>query len=119
MQLYTEPPISQRSEKREERGEKEDKRRRQKRGEGRERGREKRKEREEGEREEMGRKGEKKKESRGLKFYMNLRGKFTKSNNLIFLPLFYLFSFSYHDFLSFFSIRSASGHQLFIYGRLC
>ena len=81
-------------------------RRRQKRGEGRERGREKRKEREEGDREEMGRKGEKEKERRGLKFYINLRGKFTKSNNLIFLPLFYLFPFPsiFHIliFLSFF-----------------
>ena len=77
-------------------------RRRQKRGEGRERGREKRKEREEGDREEMGREGERKKERRGLKFYMNLRGKFTKSNNLILLPLFYLFSFSSHVFFLFF-----------------
>ena len=81
-------------------------RRRQKRGEGRERGREKRKEREVGEREEMGREVERKKESRGLKFYINLSGKFTKSNNLFFLPLFSLFPFPsfFHIliFLSFF-----------------
>ena len=87
--------------RRQKRGEEAEEKEEGKREERKKRGR-KRKEREEGEREDMERKGERKKESRGLKLYINLRGKFTKSNNLIFLPLFYLFSFSSHVFFLFF-----------------